>query len=49
VPVVGIGGITLFTAPSVVDAGAASVAVIGDQLTPGNPEARVGEYFRVGG
>jgi thiamine-phosphate pyrophosphorylase len=47
VPVVGIGGITLFTAPSVVDAGAASVAVIGDLLTTGNPEARVREYLRV--
>ena len=45
-PVVAIGGITLFTARSVIDAGAASVAVIGDLLTTGNPEARVREYLR---
>jgi thiamine-phosphate pyrophosphorylase len=45
-PVVAIGGITLFTAPSLIDAGAASVAVIGDLLTTGNPAARVREYLR---
>jgi thiamine-phosphate pyrophosphorylase len=45
-PMVAIGGITLFTAASVIDAGAASVAVIGDLLTTGNPEARVREYLR---
>lgn len=44
-PVVAIGGITLDTARSVLDAGAASVAVITDLLT-GNPEARVREYVK---
>ena len=45
-PLVAIGGITMETAPSVIDAGAASVAVIGDLLAGGNPEARVREYVR---
>jgi thiamine-phosphate pyrophosphorylase len=40
-PLVAIGGITLETAASVIDAGAASVAVIGDLLSTGDPEARV--------
>jgi thiamine-phosphate pyrophosphorylase len=40
-PLVAIGGITLDTAESVLDAGAASVAVIGDLLASGDPEARV--------
>jgi thiamine-phosphate pyrophosphorylase len=40
-PLVAIGGITLETAASVLDAGAASVAVIGDLLATGDPEARV--------
>jgi thiamine-phosphate pyrophosphorylase len=40
-PLVAIGGITLETAPSVLEAGAASVAVIGDLLAAGDPEARV--------
>ena len=40
VPVVGIGGITLARAASVIEAGAASVAVIGDLFTGGDPEAR---------
>lgn len=40
-PVVGIGGIGLETAPAVLAAGAASVAVIGDLVTHGDPEARV--------
>ena len=44
-PVVAIGGITLDTAPAVIDAGAASVAVISDLLT-GDPEARAGAYLR---
>jgi thiamine-phosphate pyrophosphorylase len=44
-PVVAIGGITLGRARSIVEAGAASVAVIGDLLTSGNPEARVREYL----
>lgn len=39
-PLVAIGGITLDTAPAVIEAGAASVAVIGDLLA-GEPEARV--------
>ena len=43
-PVVGIGGITLETAPAVVRAGAASVAVIGDLLTGGDPAARVRRF-----
>jgi len=42
-PVVAIGGITLGTAPSVIEAGAASVAVIGDLLV-GDPRARVEAY-----
>jgi len=40
-PLVAIGGITLENAASVLDAGAASVAVIGDLLSRGDPEARV--------
>jgi thiamine-phosphate pyrophosphorylase len=44
-PVVAIGGISLETAPRVIDAGAASVAVITDLLT-GDPEERVREYLR---
>jgi thiamine-phosphate pyrophosphorylase len=43
-PVVAIGGITLETAPSVLDAGAACVAVIGDLLATGDPASRVREY-----
>ncbi len=43
-PVVAIGGITLDTAPAVLGAGAASVAVIGDLLATGQPEARVRAY-----
>jgi thiamine-phosphate pyrophosphorylase len=44
VPVVAIGGITLDTAPSVIAAGAACVAVIGDLLV-GDPRARVAMYI----
>jgi thiamine-phosphate pyrophosphorylase len=40
-PLVAIGGITLENAISVLAAGAASVAVIGDLLAGGDPEARV--------
>jgi thiamine-phosphate pyrophosphorylase len=40
-PLVAIGGITLENAPSVLAAGAASVAVISDLLSTGDPEARV--------
>ena len=42
-PVVAIGGITLETAPLVIAAGAASVAVITDLLTH-DPEARAGQF-----
>lgn len=42
-PVVAIGGITLKTAPSVIAAGAACVAVISDLLA-GDPRARVAAY-----
>jgi thiamine-phosphate pyrophosphorylase len=45
-PLVAIGGITLDTASSVIEAGAASVAVIGDLLSTGDPAARVREYCR---
>lgn len=44
-PVVAIGGITLDRARSVIDAGAASVAVISDLLVTGSPSARVREYL----
>lgn len=44
IPVVAIGGITLERAPEVVAAGAASVAVISDLLTGGDPAARVAAY-----
>jgi thiamine-phosphate pyrophosphorylase len=44
-PVVAIGGITLDNAQSVLDAGAASVAVIGDLLAGGDPEARVRAFL----
>ena len=40
-PLVAIGGMTLENAASVLEAGAASVAVIGDLLGHGDPEARV--------
>jgi thiamine-phosphate pyrophosphorylase len=44
-PVVAIGGITIETAPGVIAAGAASVAVITDLLT-GAPEARARAFIR---
>ena len=44
-PVVAIGGITLETAPAVTGAGAASVAVISDLLTAGDPAARVRAFL----
>lgn len=44
-PVVAIGGITLDNARSVIEAGAASVAVISD-LLEGTPEERVKAYLR---
>jgi thiamine-phosphate pyrophosphorylase len=44
-PLVAIGGITVHNARAVVDAGAAAVAVIGDLLATGDPEARVRAYL----
>lgn len=44
-PIVAIGGVTLNRAKSVIDAGAASVAVISDLLATGSPSARVREYL----
>ncbi len=44
-PLVAIGGITLERARSVIDAGASSVAVIGDLLCTGDPETRVRSYL----
>jgi thiamine-phosphate pyrophosphorylase len=46
-PIVAIGGITLERAVTVIAAGAASVAVIGDLLNGGDPEARTREYLRI--
>ena len=46
-PLVAIGGITLETAAAVLAAGADSIAVIGDLLATGDPEARVRAYLRV--
>ena len=46
-PVVAIGGITLESAPAVVAAGAASVAVISDLLAGGDPAGRVRAYVDV--
>jgi thiamine-phosphate pyrophosphorylase len=48
-PIVAIGGITLETAPAVIDAGASSVAVISDLLTGGDPAAQVRRFVdRIG-
>jgi thiamine-phosphate pyrophosphorylase len=44
-PLVAIGGVTLETAQAVLDAGAASVAVISDLLVTADPEARVRAYI----
>ena len=44
-PLVAIGGITVETARSVIDAGAASVAVIGDLLAGGDPERRTRQFL----
>jgi thiamine-phosphate pyrophosphorylase len=46
-PVVAIGGIALENAASVLEAGAASVAVIGDLLRGNRPESRVREYLQL--
>ena len=43
-PLVAIGGVTLDRAPSVIQHGAASVAVISDLLSTGDPEGRVRAY-----
>jgi thiamine-phosphate pyrophosphorylase len=45
-PLVAIGGITIETARSVLDAGAASVAVIGDLLAGHDPEQRTREFLK---
>jgi thiamine-phosphate pyrophosphorylase len=45
-PLVAIGGITLVTAASVIEAGATSVAIVGDLLASGDPEARVRAYIK---
>jgi thiamine-phosphate pyrophosphorylase len=45
VPTVAIGGITIDNAISVIEAGAASVAVISD-LLKGDPESRCREFLR---
>lgn len=44
-PVVAIGGISLEAAPSVIDAGASSVAVISDLFTGGRPADRVRAFL----
>jgi thiamine-phosphate pyrophosphorylase len=46
VPIVAIGGITLERAPELIDAGAASVAVISDLMT-GDPEARARQFVEL--
>jgi thiamine-phosphate pyrophosphorylase len=46
VPVVAIGGITLRNARSVIDAGAAAVAVIGDLLATSDPRGRAQALVR---
>jgi thiamine-phosphate pyrophosphorylase len=45
-PIVGIGGISLENARSVLDAGASAVAVISDLLSTGDPRRRVAAYLR---
>jgi thiamine-phosphate pyrophosphorylase len=45
-PIVAIGGITLETAPEVIAAGAAAVAVISDLLAGGDPARRIQAYLR---
>jgi thiamine-phosphate pyrophosphorylase len=45
IPLVAIGGVTIDTAPSVIEAGAAAVAVISDLLITGDPEGRARAYL----
>ena len=45
-PLVAIGGMTLASASSVIQAGAHSIAVISDLLADGDPERRVREFLR---
>jgi thiamine-phosphate pyrophosphorylase len=45
IPLVAIGGITLENAPSVIEAGASQVAVIGDLLVTGDPAGRAAAYL----
>jgi len=47
IPVVAIGGVTLDSVASILEAGATSVAVIGDLLATGEPAARVAAYLQV--
>jgi thiamine-phosphate pyrophosphorylase len=46
IPIVAIGGIKLENARSVLDAGAAAVAVISDLLTHGDPQGRIAAYVQ---
>jgi thiamine-phosphate pyrophosphorylase len=46
IPIVAIGGIKLENARSVLDAGAAAVAVISDLLTGGDPQGRIAAYVQ---
>jgi thiamine-phosphate pyrophosphorylase len=49
-PLVAIGGITIENAASVLEAGAASVAVIGELLATGDPERQARDFLeRIGG
>jgi thiamine-phosphate pyrophosphorylase len=45
IPIVGIGGISLDNAKSVLDAGASAVAVISDLVSAGDPRGRVAAYL----
>jgi thiamine-phosphate pyrophosphorylase len=45
IPLVAIGGITLDRAAAVIEAGAASIAVIGDLLATGDPEGRTRDFL----
>jgi thiamine-phosphate pyrophosphorylase len=47
VPIVAIGGITLERAPSVIEAGAASVAVVSDLFATSDPERRTRQFVDV--